>query len=137
LTKVLKLDTKLLSFHIHAFLGTDQSWAKPLNVGDFSLEGTLNIPLSNDPEPTKIGVALFEGIGLTSLEVQLKGIANVQGTTYEYGVSGELTMTVSGSTTPLYFKYNIQEKQNGDDVVLHASLDGDSWQNALGTGLTV
>ena len=128
---VLKIDQPTL--HVHAGLGTQQSWSKPLALAGFVLDGTF----------PGLQVQICQGLTMTSVGAQLMGIRRMEllpnpQIVYDYGVGvfGSFNIDVPGSTTPVELDYQISEL--GGFVQLAANFKDDVWNNAFGvTGLSV
>lgn len=84
---------------------------------------------------SQAGIQLCDGVSLTHVGVRLNGVGSAVGFNYEFGLFGELSLDVPGSTLPLLFDYEITEC-NGQ-ASLNANLSGNLWKNAFGTGLSV
>ncbi len=111
------------------------------DISDFSIHGIIELPRDQTPTEdndkslcpgvkiTRIGIDIF-GVGTTT-----RGVAPKRSMKYGFGIFGELDIELPGSVTPAVFDFHISEF--GGMANLGASIKGDLWENAFGTGIDV
>lgn len=142
LVNTFKVPSTALSVRLLATLGLGHSWDSPLQVSGFNLEGMFKLRPDDNPDVPFNGIELCGGLYLTQIGVRLTGIGQfglgedpAMLMHYRYTVFGQLHLTAPGSAAPLELSFEATEEEN--TLRLAASLAGDLWENALGSGLDV
>lgn len=129
-----------LDVKVMASFGLGHSWMKKPDISDFALRGIIQIP--NDQKAKDVGVALCPGVTITRIGLDIFGVGTTtlgmapkRSMKYGFGIYGELHVELPGSVTPSVFDFRITEF--GGLARLHASIKGNVWENAFGTGINV
>ncbi|KAJ7776553.1 hypothetical protein DFH07DRAFT_980740 [Mycena maculata] len=119
--------------HLHAGLGLNQNFSRPLSIASFTLDGSF----------TGVQVKICDGFTLMQIGLELLGLQRIESfpvprtlIDYGFGIFGQFNIDVPGSTIPLQLSYKFIEV--GGVLQLHADLDGEIWRDPLGVqGLTL
>lgn len=141
LTKTLNIPLSALTLKVSAALGLGHNWSSLPVISSFSVQGVLQLPPGESDKHYK-GVKLCDGVALTRIGLRLFGVSSrtfgAGGTTtmnYGFGIFGDLNLVVPASVKPLEFDFNIEEFAGV--AQLNASIQGDIWSNAFGSGFDV
>ncbi|KAF8663989.1 hypothetical protein AX16_000840 [Volvariella volvacea WC 439] len=137
LSQVLQIPQDSLTIQVTASIGLNQDWSSLPSISNFVLEGLIFVkdPVTN----TYKSILLYKGVSLSRIGVRLSsfsatvpGTAGETTTSYGFALFGELDLELPSSRNPLLFDFEISEFAGS--AQLNATLKGDIWENALGSG---
>ena len=136
LNETLHIPTESLTLRVIAALGVGYSWTELPSISTFEVEGIFDLTSAQG------GLPLCNGVNLSRVGLRLFGVRSVTfgsgGETmmdYGYEVFGDMHVDIPASNRPLEFDFRIIEFAG--IVQLVASLKGNIWENAFGSGLDV
>lgn len=142
LNNILHVPPESLTIKVFAALGLGHSWSKLPTMSTFVVEGVLDLTGGGANGEPFAGLRLCDGVKLSRIGLRLSGVRSItfgiggnMTMNYGFGVFGDMHITVPASKKLLDFDFEIGEF--GEFLQLVASLKGDMWRNAFGSGLDV